>query len=121
MNSQRSPAPRGDIEHPGARGINPQIMKMKMNKLWRMNILRLRQVHRPSRCGRKRWHHQSHHHKRCNHQGLHLWDRMMHLKNKGLFSSQILSAGLTNLNPRQEVKLVIIYIYFLALHELFPL
>jgi hypothetical protein len=56
--------------------------KMKnLKKLWKMN-LHVRLVHRPSRCGRKEWHHWSHHHKRCNHQGLHLWDQQMHPKNK---------------------------------------
>jgi hypothetical protein len=34
---------------------------------------------------------------------------------------KVLSRGLKNLNPRREVTSVVIHIYFLALHELFPL
>ena len=86
---------------------------------WKMSLLCLSQVHRPSRYGKRRWHHQSHHHKRCNHQGLYLRDRMMHPKNEWLFSSQVLSGGLKNPNPCCEVTSVVIHIYFLALHKLF--
>jgi hypothetical protein len=32
MNSQRRPARRGDIDHPDARGMNPQRMRMKKMK-----------------------------------------------------------------------------------------
>jgi len=46
---------------------------------------------------------------------------MMHSKGKGLFSSRVLSGGLKNPNPGHEVTSIIIYIYFLALHELFSL
>jgi len=45
----------------------------------------------------------------------------MHPKGKGLFSSRVLSRGLKNPNPGHEVTLVVIHIYFLALHELFSL
>ena len=43
---------------------------------------------------------------------------MMHLKNKGLFSSQVCPEDLKILNPYREVTSVIIHIYFsaLALH-----
>ena len=124
MNSPRRPALGGDVNHPNAGRINLQRMngkKMKnLKKLWKMNLLRLSQVHRPSKYGKRRWHHhQRHHHKMCNHLGLHPWDRQMHLKNKGLFSSKVLSGGLKNLNPRWEVTSIVIHIYFLALHGLF--
>jgi hypothetical protein len=32
MNSQKRPAPRGDVEHPDTGGINPQRMKIKKMK-----------------------------------------------------------------------------------------
>ena len=44
---------------------------------------------------------------------------MMHPRNEGLLSSQVLSGGLKNLNPHREVTMVVIHIYFLALHKLF--
>ena len=120
MNSQRILAPRGDVNHPNTKGINSTRMNgRKMKNQWKMNLLRLRPVHRQSRYGRKRWCHLCQHHKKCNHQGLHLRDRMIHQKNKGLLSSQVLFGGLKNPNPRQEVTSIVIHIYFLALHELF--
>jgi hypothetical protein len=42
----------------------------------------------------------------------------MHPKNEQ-DRRKVLSEGLKNLNPRREVTSVVIYIYFLALHELF--
>ena len=123
MNSQRRVALGGDVDHPNVKGTNPDGMNGKMKNLkhlWKMNLLRLRQVHSPSRCGKKRWHHhQSHHHKMWSHPGLHRWDRMMHPRNEWLLSSQVMSGGLKNLNPHREVTMVVIHIYFLALHELF--
>ena len=83
-----------------------------------MNLLRLSQVHRPSRYGKRRWHHhQRHCHKMCSHLGLHHWDRMMHPKSEELVSSKVLSGGFKNSNPDREVTLVVIHIYFLVLHE----
>ena len=121
MNNQRKPVPRGDVDHPSAKGINsPRMNERKMKNLWKTNLLHQNQVHSPSGCGKKRWHdHQSHHHKMCNHLGLHRWDQMMHPRNEGLLSSQVLSGGLKNLNPHYEVTMVVIHIYFLALHKLF--
>ena len=94
MNSQKSPALGGHVDHPNAKGINSQRMngkKMKsLKRLWKMNLLRLRSVHRWSKYGKKRWHHhQNHHHKRCNHQDLYLWDWLMDLENKGLHQSSL--------------------------------
>jgi hypothetical protein len=43
----------------------------------------------------------------------------MHPRNEGLLSSQVLSGGLKNPNPRREVTLVVIHICFPALHESF--
>ena len=43
---------------------------------------------------------------------------MMHPKSEELFSSQVLSGGLKNLNPGHEATTVVIHIYFLVLHEL---
>ena len=89
---------------------------------WKMNLLCLSQAHRPSMYGKRRWHHhQRHRHKMCSHLGLHRWDRMMHPKSEELFSSQVLSEGLKNLNPGREVTSVVIHIYFLALYEFFSL
>ena len=55
---QRRPAPGGDVDHPNAERINPQRIdgnKMKnLKKLWKMNLLCESQVHRPSKCGRKK-------------------------------------------------------------------
>ena len=123
MNIQRRAALGGDIDQPNVKGTNLNGMNGKMKnlkRLWKMNLLRLRQVHSPSRCGKKRWHHhQSHHHKMCSHLGLQHWDWMMHPMNEGLLSSQVLSRGLKNLNPHREVTTVVIHIYFLALHKLF--
>jgi hypothetical protein len=120
MNSQKRFTPGGDVDHPNDKGINHQWMDGRKMKNPR-NLLCPSQVHRLSRYGKRRWHHYSHYHKRCDDQGLHLWDWMMHLKNDGLFSSQVLSRGLKNLNPCHEVTSVIIHIYFLVLHELFSL
>jgi hypothetical protein len=44
----------------------------------------------------------------------------MHPKNKQDWR-RVLSEELKNPNPHQEVKLIVIHIYFLALHELFLL
>jgi hypothetical protein len=55
MSSQRRPALGGDIDHPDAKRSNSQrIVGNKMRNLRRMNLLRQSQVHRPSRCGKKR-------------------------------------------------------------------
>ena len=117
MSSPRSPALGGDVDHPNAKGINSQRMngkKMKnLKKLWKMNLLHLRQVYSPGRCGKKRWHHHwNHHHKMCNHLGLHPRDQMMHPKSEGLFSNKVLSGGLKNSNPGREITSVVIHIYF---------
>ena len=123
MNNWRRAAPGGDVDHPNVKGTNPDGINGKMKNLkhlWKMNLLRLRQVHSPGRCGKKRWHHhQSHHHKMCSHLGLHRWDQMMHPRNEGLLYSQVLSGGPKNPNPYREVTSVVIHIYFLALHKLF--
>ena len=123
MNSLRRPTVRGDVDHPNAGRINLQKMngkKMKnLKKLWKMNLLHLSQTHRPSRYGKRRWHHhQRHRHKMCSHLGLHRWDQMMHPKSEELFSNEVLAGGLKNPNPGHEVTLVVIHTYFLVLHEL---
>ena len=115
MSSRRSPALGGDIDHPETKRINPQRKvrrKMRnLKKLWKMNVLHQSHVHRPSRYGKRRWHHhQRQRHKMCSHLGLHRWDWMMHPKSEELSSSQVLSGGLKNLNPSREVKSVIIHI-----------
>ena len=57
MNSRRRVAPGVDVDHPNVKGTNPDGMNGKMKNLKRlrkMNLLCLRQVHSPSRCGKKR-------------------------------------------------------------------
>jgi len=44
---------------------------------------------------------------------------MMHPRNEGLLSSQVLSEGLKNPNPHREVTTIVIHIYFLALQKVF--
>ena len=123
MSSRRSPALGGDIDHPKTKRINPHRKvgaKMRnLKNLWKMNLLCLSQVHKPSRYGKRRWHHhQRHRHKMCSHLGLHRWERMMHPKSEELFSNLVLPRGLKNPNPGREVTSVVIYIYFLVLHKL---
>ena len=69
MNSPRRPALGGDVDHPVAKRVNSQRVdgkKMKnLKKLWKMNILRLSQAHRPSRYGKRRWHHHQRYVTRC--------------------------------------------------------
>ena len=114
MNSPRRPDLGGDVDHPNTGRINFQRMNVRnLKKLWKKNLLCLSQAHRPSRYGKRRWHHhQRHHHKMCSYLGLHRWDRMMHPKSKGFFSSQVLSRELKNPNPSHEVTSVVIHIYF---------
>ena len=58
MSSQRSLALGGDVDHPKTRRINLQRMNGRkirnLKELLKMNPLRQSQVHRPSRCGRRR-------------------------------------------------------------------
>jgi len=44
---------------------------------------------------------------------------MMHPRNEGLLSSQVLFEGPKNPNPHREVTMIVIHISFLALHKLF--
>ena len=122
MSSRRSLALGGDVDHPKTKRINPQRkVGIKMRNLKKLYPLHQSHVHRPSRYGKRRWHHLNHCHKMCSHPGLHCWDRMMHPKSEGLFSSKVLSRGLKIPNPRREVTSVVIHIYFLALHDFFSL
>jgi len=104
MNNQRRSIPREDIDH-------PKSQRMKKEKLRIMNLLCQNQVHKPSKSRRKKWHHHlSHHHKRCNHQSLHLGTNGC--TQRITKTGGVLFGGLKTPNPRWEVKLVAIHIYF---------